>query len=107
MYVFIDNRFILIAEFIYYYFKYVDGFVIIFYYFAVKIDKFIVYSFLFELDEWEIFRLEIVMKYRFGGGQYGEVYEGVWKKYNRLVVVKILRVGSLCVFLYFVKKVFF
>lgn len=83
MYVFNENRFNIIVEFIYYYFVYVDGFVIIFYYLVVKIDKLAVYSFFFELDEWEISRIEIVMKYRLGGGQYGEVYEGVWKKYDR------------------------
>lgn len=83
MYVFNENRFNIIVEFIYYYFVYVDGFVIIFYYLVVKIDKLAVYSFFFELDEWEILRIEIVMKYRLGGGQYGEVYEGVWKKYDR------------------------
>lgn len=68
MYVFNENRFNIIVEFIYYYFVYVDGFVIIFYYLVVKIDKLVVYSFFFELDEWEILRIEIVMKYRLGGG---------------------------------------
>lgn len=68
IYVLTENRFFTIVEFIYYYSVYVDGFVIIFYYLAVKIDKLVVYSFFFELDEWEIVRIEIVMKYRLGGG---------------------------------------
>lgn len=33
------------------------------------------------------------MKHKLGGGQYGEVYEGVWKKYNLTVAVKTLKVG--------------
>lgn len=35
--------------------------------------------------------MDIIMKYKFGGGQYGEVYVGVWKKYSFIVVVKILK----------------
>ncbi|EDO47195.1 predicted protein, partial [Nematostella vectensis] len=44
-----------------------------------------------EPDEWEIERTEIAMKHKLGGGQYGEVYEGTWKKYNKTVAVKTLR----------------
>lgn len=33
------------------------------------------------------------MKHKLGGGQYGEVYEGVWKKYSLTVAVKTLKVG--------------
>lgn len=31
------------------------------------------------------------MKHRLGGGQYGDVYEAYWKRYNRVVAVKTLR----------------
>ncbi len=46
-------------------------------------------------------RTDITMKHKLGGGQYGEVYEGVWKKYNLTVAVKTLKVrrrkkGDLC-----------
>ena len=34
-----------------------------------------------DCDEWEIDRTEIHMKQRLGGGQYGDVYEAVWKRY--------------------------
>ena len=27
-----------------------------------------------------------------GGGQYGDVYEGIWKKFNKTVAVKTLKV---------------
>lgn len=33
------------------------------------------------------------MKHKLGGGQYGEVYEGVWKKYSLTVAVKTLKVS--------------
>ena len=28
-----------------------------------------------------------------GGGQYGDVYEAVWKRYNKTVAVKTLKVS--------------
>ena len=33
-----------------------------------------------DCDEWEIDRTEIHMKQRLGGGQYGDVYEALWKR---------------------------
>ncbi|KAL1234553.1 Tyrosine-protein kinase [Trichinella spiralis] len=42
-------------------------------------------------DEWEIDRTEVVMKQRLGGGQYGDVYEAYWKRYNKSVAVKTLK----------------
>lgn len=39
-------------------------------------------------------RTDITMKHKLGGGQYGEVYVGVWKKYNLTVAVKTLKVGE-------------
>ena len=47
-----------------------------------------------ETDEWEMDRTDIVMKHKLGGGQYGDVYEAVWKRYNVTVAVKTLRVSS-------------
>ncbi|XP_017080560.1 tyrosine-protein kinase Abl isoform X2 [Drosophila eugracilis] len=44
-----------------------------------------------EPDEWEICRTDIMMKHKLGGGQYGEVYEAVWKRYNNTVAVKTLK----------------
>lgn len=42
------------------------------------------------------------MRHKLGGGQYGDVYEAVWKRYNVTVAVKTLKV----VFLYFRKILF-
>ncbi|KAJ8346786.1 hypothetical protein SKAU_G00281870 [Synaphobranchus kaupii] len=36
-------------------------------------------------------RTDITMKHKLGGGQYGEVYEGIWKKYSLTVAVKTLK----------------
>ena len=48
-----------------------------------------------EPDEWEVNRTDIVMRHKLGGGQYGDVYEAVWKRYNMTVAVKTLKVSSL------------
>ncbi|PIO72905.1 SH3 domain protein [Teladorsagia circumcincta] len=42
-------------------------------------------------DEWEVERNEIVMHNKLGGGQYGDVYEGYWKRHERTVAVKTLK----------------
>ncbi|KAA0200920.1 Tyrosine-protein kinase [Fasciolopsis buskii] len=44
-----------------------------------------------EIDIWEIDRTEIIMKHKLGSGQYGVVYEALWKPYNILVAVKTLK----------------
>ncbi|GJQ88019.1 hypothetical protein Trydic_g12943 [Trypoxylus dichotomus] len=44
-----------------------------------------------EPDEWEINRTDIIMRHKLGGGQYGDVYEAVWKRYNKTVAVKTLK----------------
>ena len=51
-----------------------------------------IYLFL-EMDEWEMDRTDIVMKHKLGGGQYGDVYEAIWKRYNVTIAVKTLRVS--------------
>ena len=50
--------------------------------------------FILEMDEWEMDRTDIVMKHKLGGGQYGDVYEAIWKRYNVTIAVKTLRVSS-------------
>ena len=47
-----------------------------------------------DTDEWEMDRTDIVMKHKLGGGQYGDVYEAIWKRYNATIAVKTLRVSS-------------
>ena len=93
MYVSTENRFASVAELIHHHSVHADGLVTTLHYPAAKTDKPAVYSFSPEPDEWEIPRTEIAMKHRLGGGQYGEVYEGMWKKYNRPIAVKTLRVS--------------
>ena len=52
-------------------------------------------NFFAETDEWEMDRTDIVMKHKLGGGQYGDVYEAIWKRYNVTVAVKTLRVSGI------------
>ncbi|EFO22616.2 TK/ABL protein kinase [Loa loa] len=42
-------------------------------------------------DDWEVERSEIIMRSKLGGGQYGDVYEGYWKKHEKVVAVKTLK----------------
>ena len=35
------------------------------------------------------------MKHKLGGGQYGDVYEAIWKRYNVTIAVKTLRVSNI------------
>ena len=51
-------------------------------------------------------RTDIVMKHKLGGGQYGDVYEAIWKRYNVTIAVKTLRV-SIVTFLYHIQFEFF
>jgi abelson tyrosine-protein kinase 1 len=91
-YVSSENRFSTIAELVHHHSVNADGLVTTLHYPAPKTEKPAVYGFSPEPDQWEIERTEIAMKHKLGGGQYGEVYEGVWKKYNKTVAVKTLRV---------------
>nr|CDS31125.1 tyrosine protein kinase Abl [Hymenolepis microstoma] len=43
------------------------------------------------LDDWEIDRSEIMMRNKLGWGQYGDVYEALWRRYNSIVAVKTLK----------------
>lgn len=70
-----------------------DGLITTLHYPAPKRNKPTIYGVSPNYDKWEIERTDITMKHKLGGGQYGEVYEGVWKKYNLTVAVKTLKVG--------------
>ena len=50
-----------------------------------------------DTDEWEMDRTDIVMKHKLGGGQYGDVYEAIWKRYNVTIAVKTLRVSLMAI----------
>ncbi len=47
-------------------------------------------------DKWELDRCEIQMRTKLGSGQYGDVYEGVWLRYNKIVAVKTLKEETMC-----------
>lgn len=47
-------------------------------------------------DKWELDRCEIQMRLKLGSGQYGDVYEGVWLRYNKIVAVKTLKEENMC-----------
>lgn len=70
-----------------------DGLITTLHYPAPKRNKPTVYGVSPNYDRWEMERTDITMKHKLGGGQYGEVYEGVWKKYSLTVAVKTLKVG--------------
>eukprot|EP00045_Choanoeca_perplexa_P009991 m.99625 g.99625 ORF g.99625 m.99625 type:complete len:691 (+) comp15104_c0_seq1:118-2190(+) len=46
-------------------------------------------------DKWELSREEITMGKLLGSGQYGEVYQGHWVKFNRKVAVKTLKTDTM------------
>ena len=48
-------------------------------------------------DIYTICRTDIVMKHKLGGGQYGDVYEAIWKRYNVTIAVKTLRVSLMAI----------
>lgn len=94
LYISAGNKFSTLAELVHYHSQHSDGLVTTLHYPAPKTDKPTIYG-THEPDEWEVEREEICMKKRLDGGQYGEVYEGLWKKHQRKVAVKTLKVNNL------------
>ncbi|XP_052789432.1 tyrosine-protein kinase Abl-like [Mya arenaria] len=91
VYVTMDHRFNTLAELVHHHSIHSDGLVTTLLYPAPKRQKPTVFGLSPEPDKWEIERTEIAMKHRLGGGQYGDVYEAVWKRYNKTVAVKTLK----------------
>ena len=109
-----ESRFRTLAELVHHHSMHADGLITQLLYPAPKRDKpalfalspgiknhwflfvflFTLDSLLAETDEWEMDRTDIVMKHKLGGGQYGDVYEAIWKRYNVTVAVKTLRVSA-------------
>ena len=77
LYISAGNKFSTLAELVHYHSQHSDGLVT------------------HQPDKWEVERDEICMKKRLDGGQYGEVYEGLWTRHNRKVAVKTLKVNKL------------
>lgn len=90
-----ESRFATLAELVHHHSTVPDGLVTTLHYPAPKCNKPTVYGVSPIHDKWEMERTDITMKHKLGGGQYGEVYVGVWKKYNLTVAVKTLKVGTL------------
>lgn len=97
LYVSSESRFNTLAELVHHHSTVADGLITTLHYPAPKRNKPTIYGVSPNYDKWEMERTDITMKHKLGGGQYGEVYEGVWKKYNLTVAVKTLKVGKACV----------
>lgn len=87
-----ESRFNTLAELVHHHSMHSDGLITQLLYPAPKHNKPTVFALSPEPDEWEINRTDIVMRHKLGGGQYGDVYEAVWKRYNMTVAVKTLKV---------------
>ncbi|CAF3187242.1 unnamed protein product [Rotaria socialis] len=88
-YVSTELRFATLQQLIHHHSITTDGLVHLLLY---PINKHKIQPALFKIDDkWEIPRSEIAMKQKLGGGQYGEVYEALWKRYNKVVAVKTLK----------------
>ncbi|XP_028386479.1 tyrosine-protein kinase ABL2 isoform X12 [Phyllostomus discolor] len=91
VYVTTESRFSTLAELVHHHSTVADGLVTTLHYPAPKCNKPTVYGVSPIHDKWEMERTDITMKHKLGGGQYGEVYVGVWKKYSLTVAVKTLK----------------
>ncbi|XP_053994057.1 tyrosine-protein kinase Abl isoform X5 [Hylaeus volcanicus] len=91
MYVTNESKFNTLAELVHHHSMLADGLITQLLYPAPKHNKPTVFPLSPEPDEWEINRTDIVMRHKLGGGQYGDVYEAVWKRYNMTVAVKTLK----------------
>ncbi|XP_066256075.1 tyrosine-protein kinase Abl isoform X2 [Euwallacea similis] len=91
VYVTAESKFNTLAELVHHHSMLSDGLITQLLYPAPKHNKPTVFPLSPEPDEWEINRTDIVMKHKLGGGQYGDVYEAIWKRYNMTVAVKTLK----------------
>ncbi|XP_046605236.1 tyrosine-protein kinase Abl [Neodiprion virginianus] len=91
MFVTTESKFNTLAELVHHHSMLADGLITQLLYPAPKRNKPTVFPLSPEPDEWEINRTDIVMKHKLGGGQYGDVYEALWKRYNMTVAVKTLK----------------
>ncbi|KAL0965473.1 hypothetical protein UPYG_G00281740 [Umbra pygmaea] len=91
LYVSSESRFTTLAALVHHHSTVADGLITTLHYPAPKRNKPTIYGVSPNYDKWEMERTDITMKHKLGGGQYGEVYEGVWKKYSLTVAVKTLK----------------
>uniref|UniRef100_A0A8D2ZZC9 Tyrosine-protein kinase n=1 Tax=Scophthalmus maximus TaxID=52904 RepID=A0A8D2ZZC9_SCOMX len=90
-FIFSFSRFATLAELVHHHSTVADGLVTTLHYPAPKCNKPTVYGVSPIHDKWEMERTDITMKHKLGGGQYGEVYVGVWKKEDTMEVEEFLK----------------
>ena len=95
VYVTNESQFCSVAELVHHHCKDADGLITTLRFPAAKMNKPTIYGVSPQPDEWEIQRTDISMRNKLGGGQYGEVYEAVWKKHGKIVAVKTVRVRNM------------
>lgn len=88
-----DIAFNTLAELLQHHSTVPDGLITVLKFPLPKKDRPTIYGLGHGVDKWEIDRSEIELKSRLGGGQYGDVYEGIWKKKTK-VAVKTLKDSS-------------
>ncbi len=91
-------KFMSIPELVTYHNQESGGLITCLRYAAPKLDKPPLYSMSPDSDQWEIPRQEITISQKLGGGQYGEVYKAEYRKFQRTVAVKTLKVYFLFFF---------
>jgi len=91
----VDSRFATLTELVHHHSMQQDGLITQLLYPAPKANKPAIFSLSPDTDEWEIDRTDIVMKQKLGGGQYGDVYEAIWKRHNVVIAVKTLIEGTM------------
>ena len=87
-----DSKFSTLAELVVHHSKSSDGLTTTLHYPAPNPKQPTVYGISQDDDQWELNRSDIEMGQKLGGGQYGEVYKALIKKWNRPVAVKTFRV---------------
>ena len=93
-------KFMSIPELVTYHNQESGGLITCLRYAAPKLDKPTLYSMSPASDEWEIARQDITISQKLGGGQYGEVYKAEYRKFNKTVAVKTLKVNCLFIYLH-------
>lgn len=88
-----DIKFGTLKELVHYHSQQADGLVCTLHYPAPNPKKPTIFG-LSQADEWEINRSNIEMGQKLGGGQYGEVYKGIYLKTGQAVAVKTFRVSQ-------------
>ncbi|CDS41393.1 tyrosine protein kinase ABL1 [Echinococcus multilocularis] len=85
------SRFATVSELVQHHEKVADGLACPLLYGVSKRDQNNHGGFDSDYDAWEIDRTDVIMKHKLGSGQYGVVYEAIFKPYDVTVAVKTLK----------------